>query len=234
MLKNSKNSQASEKINVHFIYNGSKYNILSEKDQLFGSLFKRFQDTIGDYTTKFDYYSDGFLEPQMKLNEKNLHDSYYFTVNVVSVGDVISGSDFVLNFTDLGKQIYEEHYFSESAPSYRYVTQGINIYGICIRKRCKLYGKEAIVPLKGVKKFNLIEERENLECPECGAVISPKTVGFYYCEYNVKGAKYENKKTEPFEFKGKAANKNSIQYYNPDKNGKTTLAELIIEVTKFL
>ena len=224
----------SGKINVQFNYNGSLYNIISDKDELFGSIFKRFQDTIGNYTKKFDYYDNGFLEPQMKLNEKNIANCPIYRVNVVTVNEVIGGDCFSMNFTDLSKQIYEEHYFSDSAPSYRRVTQGINIYGICKSKKCKIYKKEVIAPLKGVKKFNLIKERDDLECPECGGVISPKTVGFYYCEYNVKGCKFENKETKPFEFNGKASNKDSIQYYSPEKNGETTIVELIIEVTKFL
>jgi hypothetical protein len=43
----------------------------------------------------------------------------------------LSGGMMPLKFTDVSKQIQEEHYFSDGAPSYRIVTQGINIYGIC-------------------------------------------------------------------------------------------------------
>ena len=65
---------------------------------------------------------------------------------------------------------------------------------------------------------------------------SSKTIGFYLCEYIIKGVKVvnENGKCLPFEFKGKADNEDSVQYFNPDKNGETILSKLIIEITKYL
>ena len=81
-FKNSQNKCSSEKINVLFNYKGILYPIQSDKDELFGSIFKRFQDTIGDYTKKFDYYDNGFLEPQMKLNEKNITNCPIYRVDV--------------------------------------------------------------------------------------------------------------------------------------------------------
>ena len=108
------------------------------------------------------------------------------------------------------------------------MSQGKNIYGICKVKKFVAYKKEVIHPLK-IKKFDLIKEKEDLECPECGGNIVPKTIGFHLCKYRVTGKKYGSDKIETFEFERKAENKNSIQYYYPDKNGETTLIELIIE-----
>ena len=146
----------------------------------------------------------------------------------------MKGGILSLKFSDMSKQITEEHIFSNKAPSYRLVTRGINIYGICKVKKCEAYKKEVIHPLRKIVKFDLIKEKEDLECPKCGGNITPKTVGFHLCEYRVTGKKYFDDKIESFEFEGKAENKNSIQYYNPDKNGETTLIELIIEITKYL
>ena len=144
----------------------------------------------------------------------------------------LKGGGFSLQFTDISKKIYEEQYFTEEAPSYRIVGEGINIYGICKVKKCKAYKEEVIYPLGDKQRFDLIKEKEDLECPECGGNIIPKTVGFFLCNYKITGKKYENGKIEDFEFEGKANNKGSIQYYNPDKNGETIVVQLIIEITK--
>ena len=146
----------------------------------------------------------------------------------------ITGGNFSMLFTDISKQIYEEHYFSDKAPSYRIVCQGINIYGICKVKKCLANKKEVVVPLRKIKKFNLIQQKEDLECPECGGNIIPKTLGFFLCKYKVKMKKYENGEIKSFEFEGESPKKDCIQYYNPDKNGETTIVELIIEITKDL
>ena len=139
-----------------------------------------------------------------------------------------------MNFTDLSKQIYEQLYFSSSAPSYRKITKGINICGTFKFKKCIAYNEEVIVPLNGVRTFNLIDERENLECPECGALIVPKTLCFYLCEYKIKGRKINNEKLDKFEFIGKADKEESAQYYSPDRNGETKITELIIEIMDYL
>ena len=111
-----------------------------------------------------------------------------------------------MNFTDLSKQIYEEIYFSSSAPSYRRVSKGINICGICKCKKCDAYKQEVVVPKENVKEFNLINERDNIECPICGSIIASKTLCFYLCEYKIKGRKVVNNGLEEFEFSKKASN----------------------------
>ena len=112
--------------------------------------------------------------------------------------------------------------------------QGINIYGICKNKKCIAFNEEVIVPLHNKKRFDLIEEKYDLECPECSNIIMPKTVGFYLCNYKIKGVKYQDDKKISFEFEGQAPKRNCIQYFNPDKNGETTMVKLIIEVTEYL
>ena len=79
------------------------------------------------------------------------------------------------------------------------------------------------------KKFDLIKEKDNLECPECKGVVIPKTLGFHLCKYKVSG-KVLNDIIEPFEFEGKAENENSVQYFNPDENGEVMVVEFKIEV----
>lgn len=228
-LKDDEESSSLSQKNVRFYYGSQIYLLKCAKDELFSSIFKKFKEK--SKTENLDlYFISGVekLNPEMKFNLLNLS-----RIDVYTEGEMKGGIT-SLKFTDVSKQITEEHFFSEDAPSYRVVTKGINIYGICKVRKCVAYKKEVIHPLIKIKKFDLIKEREDLECPECGGNITPKTVGFHLCEYRVTGKKYYNDKIEPFEFEGKAVNKNSIQYYNPDKNGETTLIELIIEITKDL
>ena len=83
---------------------------------------------------------------------------------------------------------------------------------------------------KEKKKFDLIKEKDNLECPECKGVVFPKTLGFHLCKYKVSVKVFLNGMIEPFEFEGKAENENSVQYFNPDENGEVMVVELKIEV----
>lgn len=153
----------------------------------------------------------------------------------VLIKDNIKGGEFSIDFCDWSKKMYEENYFSEEAPSYRTACKGINIFGKCIYRKCpEAYNKEVIIPLGNKNHFNLINEREILLCPVCEAPVIPKTVGFHLCEYKIKGKKFENEKYQSFELNGKADNKDSIQYFNPDINGETMFGELIIEISKYL
>ena len=214
-----------EKSNITLKFRGKVYNVVCDKNESFSSIFEKIKNRIGMKDENLNFISDGKkLNSKMKLNKIN------FNTIMVDETEVIQGGDYAMNFTDVSKQVHEEHYFSAKAPSYRIVTKGINIYGICKGKNCIAYKKEVVVRQRGIQKFDLIKEKDNLECPKCGGVIIPKTLGFHLCKYKVSGKKYSNNMIEPFEFEGKAENQNSIQYFNPDKNGETMLVELIIEV----
>ena len=210
-----------------YIFQSNNYEFLS-------SLFYKFRSRINDFKTNFQFLLGAIelKDPKKTLGEVNTFDSPSINI-IVSEASYLTGGDFSLNFTDLSKQIYEEFNFTDNAPSYRIVGKGMNIYGICKYKNCEAFEKEVIVPLNNMK-YNLIKEKDNLKCPACEGLIVPKTVGFYLCEYKIKGTKFENGKCFPFEFNGKSDKNNSIQYYNPDKNGVTTIVELIIEITKYL
>ena len=171
------------------------------------------------------------LKQNMKLGKLCLND--YCIIKVVDLGRVIGGGGICMKFTDLSKQIYEECPFSNNAPSYRQVSKGINICGECKTEKCEAYNEEVIVPLFNIRKFNLIEERVNLKCPICKGLIEPKTVAFFLCEYKVKGRNVEGNSIKPYEFFGKANNKNAAQYYNPIQNGDILVLELIIEIINY-
>ena len=139
-----------------------------------------------------------------------------------------------MNFTNLSKQNTIDCAFNINAPYYRNVGPGINICGECKYEKCVAYKNEVIVPLIGIRVFNLIKERGNLKCPACRALIDPKTVAFYLCEYKIKGKYIDNGQIKPFEIFKKAKNKDAAEYYDPTSNGETIIIELIIEVIKYL
>jgi hypothetical protein len=146
----------------------------------------------------------------------------------------VKGSGCPMMFTDISKNKTKEIGFSKKAPSYRKVSKGINIFGICNFKKCKAYKKEVVVSIKK-KKLDLIKERDELFCPECEATIIPKTVGFYLCKFKIYGKKIENDRVEPFENdEDEANNKDSLKYFDPELNGEITVTELIFEVLEYL
>ena len=181
------------------------YNVVCEKDESLSSVVEKFKKESGIEGQNLYFVSEGKrLCPEMKLNQIN-----YSRIDVHNERNIVGGI-YAINFTDISKKVLEEHYFSDKAPSYRIVTQGINIYGICKGKNCKAYKKEVVVPLKNIKKFDLIKEKDDLECPECGGMVIPKTLGFHRCEYKITGTKFVNKKGEDFEIEGKAENKDAL------------------------
>ena len=220
-----------------FIIVGSRrISYFFKKNELFSTVIKKFEKDLkifpSGYKSYYNFYCNSHpIEQNKTLKELNIDN--FSQIEVVET-KLLPGAGFSLNFTDVSKNIYEEHYFSETAPDYRIASKGINVYGICKGKKCKAYNMEVICPLIDKIIFNLLEERDDLECPICGGLIVPKTLGFFCCEYKIKGKKCENDKIIPFELRDKASNKNSMRYFNPDKNGRTIFTELIVEVIKFL
>ena len=219
-------------INCRIDFGFKNYNYIVKRNELFSSVIEKFKKDSG-LVSEFKCIYDGktINDPNKTLEELDIRDLVPIEVETICN---CPGGGFSINFTDVSKNIHEEHYFSKTAPDYRIVSKGINVYGICKGKKCKAYNKEVICPLKNKKIFNLLDEKENLECPICGSLIIPKTLGFFSCEYRIKGKKCENDMIIPFELRDKASNKDSIRYFDPDKNGKTIITELIVEVIKFL
>ena len=214
-----------KKTNILLKFRGKTYNVVCDRNESFSSIFEKLKNRIGVKDQNLNFTLNG-----EKINsEMKLDDSNSISIEAYETNTAVGGL-YPVNFTDVRKQVHEEHYFSDTAPNYRTVTKGINIYGICKGNNCKAYGKEVVVPQKKKKKFDLIKEKDNLECPECKGVVIPKTLGFHLCKYKVSGKVFLNDIIEPFEFEGKAENENSVQYFNPDENGEVMVVELKIEV----
>ena len=183
-----------------------------------------------DPTKKFIYNSKA-LNQNLTVAEAGLTNNG--NIFVVSTKAIRAGG-IPLMFTDLSKNKTKEIGLSKKAPSYKKVTKGINIFGICNFKKCKAYKKVVVVKIKK-KKIDLIKERDKLFCPECEAIIIPKTVGFYLCKFKIYGKKYVDNQVERFENEMDEANKkDSLKYFDPELNGEVTVIELIFEVLEYL
>lgn len=89
------------------------------------------------------------------------------------------------NFADVGVAAMLTGRFSESAPSWRGVTMGLNAHGICENAQCDAYNEEVIC-MKGYRTFSIDEYSH---CPECESVVNVITCGFYNCAWKFVGMK---------------------------------------------
>ena len=137
-----------------------------------------------------------------------------------------------LDFVDVSTGKIKTLEFSEDAPKWRIVKEGLNIFGICNYSKCKAYKKEVVYPteLKESLIFVLNEEIINIKCPICSKIIKPKTCGFWKCEYQFIGKKIEEGDLIEFDSKTKETNSDDFEYYNPFENGETQWVELTIYV----
>ena len=78
---------------------------------------------------------------------------------------------------------------------YRYICQGINLYGICVNKTCKAYSQEVIQMIND-NELNFIKKNGMMNCPLCNGPCVVKTVGFYKCYFNIYGNKFNEEKDE--------------------------------------
>ena len=119
--------------------------------------------TVSEVIKKFREKS-GMDEPHLKyiFNSKDLEESLTVAqtgltnnsnISVKILKGMKGGGGLPTRFSDVSKNKTKELTFSNKAPSYREVTKGINIFGICKFKKCLAYQKEVVV---GIKKKNLI------------------------------------------------------------------------------
>lgn len=153
----------------------------------------KFSDIIKQYRVKSkDYHkNETFIYNGQQINPMNTIAELGITPeSIIEViqHELVKGGNLAIQFTDVSKNKIKELGFSEDAPSYRYACQGINIFGDCHCKKCSAFKKEVVIPIEG-EKFDLIKNKEDFFCPECGSYIKPKTVGFYQCKYSIYGKK---------------------------------------------
>lgn len=80
--------------------------------------------------------------------------------------------------------------FSDKAPSWRVVTNGLNLEGSCQTEGCAAKGERVWIQC-GIGKFNMAEEIYKASCPECHKQAKEvDTCGFTQCYYSYDGAYY--------------------------------------------
>ena len=126
-------------------------------------------------------------------------------------------------------------------PKWRYISEGLNIFGICKNKDCEAYKKEVIyrtlenhgsLPEKGIV-FNMIKNSNKIKCPICNRIFDPITCGFYKCEYQFIGKKNEDGVEEDYDSKTRETKGGDMEYYEPNKGKKAKWFKLKIFVLPF-
>ena len=199
-----------------------------KKERIF-DIIEKYRNISGDNLKKIFLYNGKSLNSLNCTIEELDHLNSSLAIDVIQIGES-AGSGIPMKFNDLSKKNTKKIGFSKNAPSYRGITKGINIFGICKCTYCKAYNNEVVVMIKK-KIIDLVKERDELFCPECGSLIIPKTVGFHLCEYKIYGYKLENGRSQRFNNPpGKAKDKNNLTYFDNGLNGEVMFTELIIEV----
>lgn len=132
----------------------------------------------------------------------------------------LAGGAMPINFVDVGSSKPKTLSFSKSAPNWRHVTEGLNIFGLCENEECKAYKKEVVFNGGGIinQEFDLIANILKIVCPICDGYINPKTCGFWKCKYKCKGKKLEKGKLVDVDTGYKYTNGDDFEYFDPYKN----------------
>lgn len=228
------NIYGNKTINVFFLKDDNNLNkvlINCFPYEKVSDLIQRYIEKTGDnYEEYWFFYNGRKLDPSLSVEENNI---YEMSRIFVSRKNSLMGRGCPIEFTDVSKNKTKEIKLSKYGPSYRTINKGINIFGICLYKRCEAYKKEVIVRINK-RKFDLIKDREELFCPECESLMSPKTVGFYLCKFRISGKKIEGQNEVNFQnMDDEANNINSFKYFDPELNGETKMTELIFEVLEY-
>ena len=212
---------------------------------------KSIKDLIEKYLFEIGEESDHFLQRyQLLFNSKDVTKENQdelvgkFFVNdharimVCSVYGFEGAGSAPFDFVDVtSNKIKLKKVTFSSAPDklHRKVYRGLNIFGICQNKNCRVRGKEVIYRIKLNKEglcFNVNEERENIKCPLCKSKFEKKTCGFWRCEYQFVGTyyDYEEAKNVVYYSEPHETSKDEFEYFDPDENGSKKWDELLIFV----
>ena len=141
------------------------------------------------------------------------------------------GGSIPLEFVDVEKGIIQNLSFSDSAPKWRSVKAGLNLFGLCKNPECEAFNKEVIHKVGIIHKvYNLQKNILNIKCPICDGIMVPKTCGFYKCEYQFEGDKIEEGKLKHVDTKCKETKEDDFEYFNPYENGSSLWTNLNIYV----
>ena len=238
------------------IYQDDDYNSIRErfKSILFrkGKVIyrKAFQNEIierkSPYETLEDLLNRGVMEtnPRVIISNntfsrlKNFYDCGY-NFSDIADGDVLkvefehllygAGGISALEFIDIDNLTKTKKlYFSKKAPKWRQVSLGLNLFGKCINNKCEAYDEEVIYTAGINSEFDFSSDRKRIRCPICNKNFVPLTMGFWKCEYQIKGEKLKNGDYQEININGKETRGNDFEYYDPYKNETTSWSWLKI------
>jgi hypothetical protein len=111
--------------------------ILCDKDEKVSEAIRRYRIKSNDNNPKTRFiFNSKKLNPNLTVSESGMTNNCY--IYICHIGQ-IPGCGLSMMFTDISKNKTREIQFSKTAPSYREVAKGINIFGICNFKKCKAY-----------------------------------------------------------------------------------------------
>ena len=118
--------------------------------------------------------------------------------------------------------------FIKDAQKWRRVSIGLNLFGKCINKNCQAFNQEVIYMAGINNKFDFNLCRKNIICPICSKNFLPITMGFWRCEYQIKGEKFKNGDYEEININGKETFENDFEYFDPNSNDTVSWSYLTI------
>ncbi len=191
----------------------------------------------------------------LKADQK---EELYFTEGqTIKIRDSQALENFgLINITDVTNGCTDYLDISDTAPDWRTVDNGINLFGYCENKDCKAFEKEVIEMIKE-NEFDICKIQGIMHCPMCKCPVKVGTIGFYNCYFNFYGSKYDRENDELEKFGKQIKNfetvkvssddtvvvngekitvsktkPNKTTYFN-DKNGKADFAKLVLQVQNF-
>ena len=221
---------------IKFKDNGDDGDIIyfpSYKEEIVSDMCKRFTKfiNIDDKLCNFLYNTEDLKYNSKKIKEILLQNS------IIDFQHPNIKGGFEYKLVDFSKGKIKNLKFSKTAPKWRKVREGLNIFGFCPNKDCITKKSEVVyIPIEmDIKdnyfKYNIFENIKNMKCPMCKRVIKAKTIGFYKCEYQIIGEKIDEEgKIEQYDSKPKETENGNFEYFDPDENGETTWSRLIIYV----
>lgn len=157
--------------------------------------------------------SESELNPEMTIQESDLHDMSTVQVSVTVKGGFSSGAKSfpMINVFDDAAVIKGSW---AAAPPWRIVGRGSNIEGICGNNECEAY-KRKVYARKRFEPFNMGDV--TAPCPMCSKSIEIVNLTFSKCFYTIRGREIDTskEKTVPWRKVG-----NYWQTWNPKKAEK--------------
>ena len=116
-------------------------------------------------------------------------DSLNFSPKCQIIGGLVNR----MMFLDPSKATIKQIPLSEKAPKWRYISEGLNFFGICENEKCEAHKKKYEVIFKTLENgqsvpeegliFDMQEKRGEIKCPLCEYMFEHNKFGFYKFEY---------------------------------------------------